>query len=203
MRSLLSQYNDPGPIFAIAGNVDLLPKIDDCKMSALDCKCHVPWHERDLWERRAFSQYKLPPPTSLWQSQSLKLPGGIDETIWVQQGAAAWYTPKKTTPSNVFSLGTIPQSHRASHGRELLSGSHMRAMFHACWTNWRKEGEKDSETDIYAEKGEREEEEREQSEEEEEAEEGKESEAHEDQQLENEDEEVPGSASTRSTKADD
>jgi len=169
VRSLLSQYNDPGPIFAVAGNVDLIPRIADCKMSALDCKCHVPWHERDLWERRAFSQYKLPPPTSLWQSQSLKLPGGINETIWVQQGAA------REIPGNLFSLGTIPQAHRASHGRELLSGGHLRAMFHACWTNWRwEEEEDDSATGGGEGDEEMEEEEQEQSEEEEEAEEAEE-----------------------------
>ena len=126
-----------GPYLLLQETLPFFAKIDDCKMSALDCKCHVPWHERDLWERRAFSQYKLPArlmrTSSLWQSQSLTLPGGVSETIWVQQGVSdsVW-----TSGFDLFSFGTIPQSHRASLGRELLSGSHMRTMFHDSWMRW-------------------------------------------------------------------
>jgi hypothetical protein len=143
VRSLLLQYDEPGPIFAVEANVDLLPRLADSKLRALGCKCAVPWHERDLWERRAFSQYKLPLPTSPWQSQSLKLQGGISETIWVQQGAARDSIRIKqgdamwVHPGNLFSFGTIPQSHRGGHGRELLAGVHMRTMFHTCWISWR------------------------------------------------------------------
>ena len=147
VRSIVSQCDEPGPIFAVETDADLSIETDvkASRTTALDCKCHVPWHERSSWERRFFSQYKLPPPASLWQSQTLKLPSGVSETVWVQQGAALDSTQQQQSeasgmrPGNLFSFGAIPgRPHALETNRcEFLSGRQIRAMFHECWKKWR------------------------------------------------------------------
>ena len=133
--SLLLQYSEPGCIFAAeADDGGSLSSFEDVDMQALGCKCSVPWHDRDFWERRAFSQYKLPTPTSLWQSKTLKLSSGVCATIWQKRGDGV-----RHDPVNLFTLGTIPQRQQAMHGHELSNSCHMRALFHTCWTKWRLE----------------------------------------------------------------